>query len=283
MHRMSWKPKEFEYPREIVRWVVVASIFNLLLGIVIVWTALPLTDSHAYWGVGLGIGIGLLGLGLLLYLAKWQRHSVAINRHGLTVNDGPLVPWGKIQNIRTRSFLQRAELIGVNGDVLVKLDYQLEGIDSLIREILKRLPSSSDPSTRRFHSNAGYIPIAFMVLFSAGVVHIWISSSGDELLAILFLLGCCVAALIASMYSLIFSLEITSRGLVLKRLLRTETLKFRAIHDLDLVIKYETHGGPRRAVVRITLRDGREMDICPFGYDPFDLFQQLKPLIRKRG
>lgn len=280
METMSWKEQPSDLPREFLRLNAVVGTFNLLLGAFVAWSFLPLTDRQAFWGVGFGCALALLGLGGFYVAFKQRRSAVAINRHGLATNESPSIPWGKIQSVREHRILQRAELVGVDGDVLAKLDYRLDRIDFLIAEVLEKVSVRSGPSKRLFHSKTGYIPIGLALIFLAGLCYALVSSGQQPILAWV-MIAVFVGALISMLRSLLFSLEITPGGLVLRRLLRTEIVKYRAIRNLELFIKREARGG-RRAVVLITLRDGGQVSVCPYGCDPYDVFQRLNPLIERR-
>src|SRR5690606_10847546 len=121
----------------ILSWAVVA----LLVGVAVACAAVPWwMPGHlgwlyaAYLGAVVSGGLSILSITATLRL----RFRFTVEERGLVRVDPDggraLLPWDRIERLRQRPFLQCLDVLDRNGDVIARLEYQLDGFDELVEE-----------------------------------------------------------------------------------------------------------------------------------------------------
>lgn len=97
------------------------------------------------WASAIGAGVfGLLAWYLFRMPEKFARAALALDSDGIwparLSKDTSLVPWEKFQSINERQYLQRLDLVGKNGEVLIRAEYQLSKFPVLRSMLLEKIP-----------------------------------------------------------------------------------------------------------------------------------------------
>ena len=91
----------------------------------------------------IAVFFGSWGLYSLRILRKIPLSSIRIDADGIWPahknREQHLIPWQAIADVRERGVLQRMELLGINGEVLLRIDYQLAGFEELRDRLVERI------------------------------------------------------------------------------------------------------------------------------------------------
>lgn len=255
----------------ILSWAVVA----LLVGVAVACAAVPWwMPGHlgwlyaAYLGAVVSGGLSILSITATLRL----RFRFTVEERGLVRVDPDggraLLPWDRIERLRQRPFLQCLDVLDRNGDVIARLEYQLDGFDELVEEIIRRVPAAATVATPVRGSSRGVVfggrrawHAHFPVVISVGVLAAsWYWAGG-------IIIGAWVFAIVFLGLWLWGwrRIRVGPAGITVEALVRSRHIPAARILSVDMV----THSdrGNRSLVVVITLVDGSVLAVsgCPEG------------------
>jgi len=93
---------------------------------------------------------GALGWWSWRIARRWPHYAIAVDEDGLwpahLSKERALIRWAQTHDVKERPFLQRLDVLDVEGNVLLQLEYQLHDFESLRALLLQKLPTRATPS-----------------------------------------------------------------------------------------------------------------------------------------
>lgn len=150
-----------------------------------------------------------------------------------------LVRWGEISSIKEQQYFQRLVLLGNVGELLIKLEYQLEQFDDLRQVVLAKTRQSSIDveSPAVFRRPAPYHAFNFVFIIGAGALAYYLSRSH----LILGLLTFAVFAFAVAIEYLnsVAAITITERAIEIRYPLRVRSFDVSEIKSIQLNDQFE--------------------------------------------
>ncbi|HEY8569866.1 hypothetical protein [Microbulbifer sp.] len=245
-------------------------------------------DSSGSQWIGALFGLILfVGLAVAIFrvLKSLPLRTLATDNEGIWYihqnRERGLVPWEHIINVRERPLMQRLELLGSNGHVLIHVEYQLTGFETLRNTIHRKvdIAAAFDGQTR-FGCSNGYhwLPIGSLVVWPSLGIYVGLTSSP----------GIGIAAVVMSIFiaweyfTTATGVEIYPNAIEINYPAAKRRLQFSEIQDIRLTDSH--HRGNRVPEVLISSRNSaKPHKLKQLGVDATVLFALLcKATGRKR-
>lgn len=236
-----------------------------------------------YFGMLSAVGAGISAFSYVS-LRRTRMSSIAVDGEGIwnvrTGRERGFVRWSSIRSVRERASRQRLELVGVAGERLLDIEYQLRGFDELRSIIVSKTPKPDVAFPRRYARGAVLIlfEIAFALLLLAGIG--WALTLGKlwHAAGLLLVVGLCLHDFFMSAFALTLSRE----RLIIEYPWRKVEILLSEIEEVSFSDVSES--GVRTPRIALRLASGKVIELRnlrALGTDAVELHRQLSANVRE--
>jgi len=223
---------------------------------------------------------------LLFHLRRMDSNVVEVSDEYISnsySSGKPILRWSEVRRIEEHPLKRRLRLYDLSGHNVVKVEYQLQNLEVLIKQILQRVPLEILPSIHqnKLRASLPRITIWVYIILFYGVLFGILLHRGYGFLDALVMVS--LVALIGFSVGMLFeknSLEFKNDSISLRRGLQKFQINLNEIEDIRVVVVQK--GANWGLDVEVYKKNGKTLFVCPPGNSVLAVYRKLKELLINR-